>query len=129
MGQGITIDCQSCEYIKTLWVGKGFMYSSLEKVINQVSPKRREMVLDILHNKVVHEVDYEHKLFQCPKCHTLESHFDFSIIYNHNKKYAPYFRCPECRVKLDPVQEPIDNIHCPKCGRKDLTQFTTLMWD
>ncbi len=129
MGQGITIDCKSCEYIKTLWVGIGFMYSSLEKVINQVSPKRREMVLDILHNKVVHEVGYKHKLFQCPNCHKLVSRFDFSIIYNDNKKYAPYFRCPECRVKLDPVQEPIDNVPCPKCGRKDLTQFTTFMWD
>jgi len=129
MGQGITIDCQSCEYIKTFWVGKGFMYSSLEKVINQVSPKRREMVLDILHKKVVHKVDYKQKLFQCPKCHKLESRFDFSIIYNNDKKYAPYFRCPECRVKLDPVQEPIDNVPCPKCGRKDLTQFTTLWWD
>ena len=129
MGQGITIDCQSCEYLKTLWVGKGFMYSSLEKVINQVSPKRREMVLDILHNKVVHEVDYKHKLFQCPKCHKLVSRFDFSIIYNDDKKYAPYFRCPECRVNLDPVQEPIDNVTCPKCGRKDLNEFTTLWWD
>lgn len=129
MGQGITIDCQSCEYIKTLWVGIGFMYSSLEKVINQVSPKRREMVLDILHNKDVHKVNYGHKLFQCPKCHNLESRFDFSIMYNHNKKYAPYFRCHKCRAKLDPVQEPIDNLPCPKCGRKDLTQFTTLFWD
>jgi hypothetical protein len=47
MGQGVTIDCKSCGYIKTFWVGIGFMYSSLEKVINQVSPKRREMVLRI----------------------------------------------------------------------------------
>lgn len=129
MGQGITIDCQSCEYIKILWVGKGFMYSSLERVINQVSPKRREMVLDILHNKDVHKVNYGHKLFQCPKCHNLESRFDFSIMYNDNQKYSPYFRCHECQAKLDPVQEPIDNVLCPKCGRKDLTEFTTLWWD
>lgn len=129
MGQGITIECQSCEYIKTFSVGVGFRYSSLERVINLVSSKRREKVLDILHNQDVHEVDYRHKLFQCPKCYNLESHFDFSIIYNNNKKYAPYFRCHECRTKLDPVREPIKNIPCPICGRNELTQYTTLFWD
>lgn len=129
MGEGITIECKSCDFVKTLWVGIGFMYSLLENVINQVSPKRREMVLDILHNKDVHEVEYAHKLFQCPICHNLESRFDFSIIYDDNKKYAPYFRCPECRIKLNPIQDRIEIIPCPSCGRKDLTQSTSLMWD
>ncbi len=81
MGQGITIECKSCDYIETFILGMGMMYSSLENVISLVSPKRQEAVLNILQYEDVHEVTYAHKLFVCPQCNTLAGRFDFSISY------------------------------------------------
>ena len=129
MGEGITIECKSCDYKKSFTLGVGMMYASLENVISQVSPKRREDVLNIIHNEEVYEVNYQHKLFFCSHCHNLESRFDYFILYNNNKKYKPIFCCPECRKKLIPVEEPIENIPCPKCGKKALTKFVSMMWD
>jgi len=129
MGQGITIECKSCDYVETFYLGIGFMYSSLENVIELISPIRKENVLNILQCKDIHDVSYEHKLFVCPKCTRLMSRFDFSITYNDNQVYKPYFRCPECRKKLVPLTEPIENKPCPKCGRKTLTQNMSIMLD
>jgi Zn finger protein HypA/HybF involved in hydrogenase expression len=129
MGHGITVECNSCNYMRNYLLGKGFMYASLKKVIHLVSPQRREKVLDILDNEDIHEVTCQHELFQCPKCQHLESRFNFSIKYNEHNKYEPYFRCPECRSKLIILKEPIEEITCPKCGRKDLTQSTFMFWD
>ena len=129
MGEGITVECTSCDYTETFWLGIGFMYSSLENVIFLVSKSRQDDVLNILQNENVYDVTYEHKLFICPKCHHLASRFDYAILYNDNKVYQPYFRCSECRTKLVPVEEPVENIPCPICSRKSLTQFASIMWD
>ena len=129
MGHGITVECTNCDYIEIFQLGIGFMYSSLENVIDLISPKRKEKVLNILQNEEVHTVDYGHELFVCPKCNTLASRFEFLISYNNGKTYGPYFRCPECRLKLVLLKEPIENIPCPKCGDRTLTQFEAYMWD
>ena len=84
MGQGITVKCEFCDNIETFYRGVGFMYSSLENVIDLISPKRKEKVLNILQDKLVQNVTYEHKLFACPKCNNLMSRFNFSITYDDN---------------------------------------------
>ena len=129
MGQGITIECKSCRYVETFYLGIGFMYSSLENVIDLVSPKRKEKVLNILQRKDVHDITYEHKLFICPKCNHIKSRFDFSITYGDNQEYKPYFQCSECRKKLVPLKKPIESIPCPNCDKKTLIQNASIMWD
>jgi len=84
MGHGITVECTNCDYIEIFQLGIGFMYSSLENVIDLISPKRKEKVLNILQDKLVQNVTYEHKLFACPKCNNLMSRFNFSITYDDN---------------------------------------------
>lgn len=129
MGQGITIECKNCGYKKSFTLGVGMMYSSLENVINEVSPDRRETVLNILHSEEIHEIDYQHRLFTCPAYHLLVEHFDYHILYNDNKKCEPEFHCFKCRRKLLPVKASIAEIPCPECGKKSLTQFVSMMWD
>lgn len=129
MGQGITVECKSCDYQKSFTLGVGMMYSSLENVIGQVNPRQREMVLHILHNEEIHEIDYQHKLFACPNCHTLVERFNYYILFNDNKKCESEFHCPKCRTKLSPLGKPIENVPCPKCGRKTLSKFMSMLWD
>ena len=128
-----SIECNNCGYGNSICLGIGMMYSSLERVISLVSPKRREQVLTILHRQDVHDVRYEHKIFICPRCNMLTGRFDFSIAYNDGQVYKPYFRCPECRTKLIALEEPIDEhirkIPCPECGKKSLTYLVEILWD
>jgi predicted RNA-binding Zn-ribbon protein involved in translation (DUF1610 family) len=129
MGHGITIECESCDYQGTFMLGVGMMYSSMENVISQVNPTRREIVLDILRHHKVLETSYEHKMFVCPNCQTLGERFDYSIYYDDGHIYEPYFRCSECRNKLVPLEESINNISCSRCGKTTLISNETVMWD
>jgi len=129
MGYGIKIECASCDYEGTFMLGVGMMYSSLENVISQVSPHRREVVLDILKNHNVAGTRCEHKLYICPRCDTLGERFEYFIFYDDGQVYEPYFRCSECRRKLVPVEEPISSLRCSKCGEVTLTSHETALWD
>lgn len=129
MGHGITIHCESCDYYANFILGIGMMYSSLERVISEVSPARREKVKNLLQRKDIQSVDYEHKLFICPKCNNLAQHFDFSITYNQGQVYQPYFRCPTCHMKLVPLEEPVTSTPCPECGQLTLVEEMTMLWD
>jgi len=129
MGYGITVECASCDYQETFMLGVGMMYGSLENVITQVSPARREEVIDILRNHAVEGTEYEHKLFICPNCNNLGERFDYSIFYDDGQLYEPYFRCSECRTKLVPLEESIKAIRCSRCGESTLASHETVMWD
>jgi transcription elongation factor Elf1 len=129
MGDGITVECKSCDYQNNFILGVGMRYFSLENVIDLVSPTSREEVLDLLQRQDVKDVRYEHKLFVCPNCNNLAERFDFSISYDDGQTYSPYFRCPDCRTKLVQLDKPIDNIRCPNCGEKTLIHYPSVLWD
>ena len=129
MGHGITVECKSCEYQDEFSLGIGMMYRSLENVLSLVSSRRRDKVRELLHHHQVDSVQYEHKLFVCPKCNTLADRFDFSIIYDGGKTYRPYFRCPKCKARLRPLETPIRETACPKCGKKTLISIESMLWD
>ena len=129
MGHGITIEWTKCDYLNSFFLGIGMMYSSLENVISHVSPNRREKVLNILHYQDIYDVSYEHKMLFCPNCNILAARFDFPISNDDGQTYRPYFRCPECRTILVPLDEPIKNTRCPKCGEKSLIDHATILWD
>jgi Zn finger protein HypA/HybF involved in hydrogenase expression len=129
MGEGITIKCKRCDYQDSFLLGVGMMYSSLLNVISQVSPHRRDKVLNILATRVIHEVSYKHRLFVCPKCNNLAGRFDFSILYGDNQIYRPYFRCSKCRTNLLTLNAPITTLSCPQCGKKSLITNGWMLWD
>lgn len=129
MGERIIVECLRCDYQKSFLLGVGMMYSSLEHVISLVSPTRHDEVLKILQTQVIHAVNYEHKLFVCPKRNRLAGRFDYLISYNDNQIYRPYFRCPKCRIKLVPISETVTDLYCPQCGEKSLNQHVGILWD
>ena len=129
MGQGITIECKSCDYQESFTLGVGMRYFSLENVINLVDTNHRDKVLHILQNEKIIEINYQHKLFVCPHCNKIASRFDYIILYNDNKKSSPIFHCPECKTKMVVVKEPIEKIPCPKCDRKTLIKSISMIWD
>lgn len=120
MGDSICIECTRCDYSEVFILGVSMGYPSLSAVINKVSPARRKTVNDLLTRKDVKEIDYEHRVFECPACHLLAERFDYSIEYGSGEVYKPYFLCGRCRTRMIPATEPLTEHSCPKCGARPL---------
>ncbi|MGA2503203.1 MAG: hypothetical protein ABSG01_03835 [Anaerolineales bacterium] len=120
MGEGIILECSQCDYSEYFNLGVGMGYSSLSAVINEVSPARRKTVKNLLARKDVTEVDFEHRVYECPTCHLLAERFDYSIEYASGKVYRPYFLCGRCRTRMIPATGPLTEHICPNCGARPL---------
>ena len=130
MGTGVTIECTKCHFTETYELGVGMAYYSLLAVKGLVSPARRQPVKKLLKRKDLRNVEYEHKLFECPKCRTLAKRFDFRIEYGDKKIYAPSFRCGRCRRVLISAREPLTEHTCPQCGFRPIKVWkNVLLWD
>lgn len=110
-------------------LGVGVMYSSLERMVHLVSPAKRESVLKVLSEHEPEEVDYEHALFACVKCNTLQSRFNYRLVYDHGHVVEPRFRCGDCRAKLVPAAEDIGQYSCRRFGARPLTIEQEMLWD
>jgi predicted nucleic-acid-binding Zn-ribbon protein len=130
MGTGITIECTKCHFTETYQLGVGMAYYSLEAVMGLVSPARRQTVKKLLKRKDLRNVDYGHRLFECPKCHILTERFDYRIEYGVNKIFIPSFRCGHCRRVLISAKKPLKDHACPQCGARPIKVFeNSVLWD
>ena len=106
-------------------------YYSLEAVINKIHHKRRPKVLSILNDHEVHETEYEHRIFVCPKCGNLRDAFWAKIVYDDDEVYETEFKCKGCNRIMKPVREPImlKGKRCPTCGEMGLHVQEDMLWD
>jgi archaellum component FlaF (FlaF/FlaG flagellin family) len=63
MGTTLKIICESCGHSKEYMLGVGMIYSSLENVIEEVHPAKRDYVLSLLKRKDLIKTDYSHSLY------------------------------------------------------------------
>jgi len=110
-------------------LGMGRMYSSLESVIHLLHPACQDEALKILRDHHVERVEYEHALFACPECCTLEEHFFHQNEYDHGKLLRSVFQCSGCGQDLVPAKNDIERYRCPACGRRRLVQELEFLWD
>jgi DNA-directed RNA polymerase subunit RPC12/RpoP len=131
MGEGYSVSCSSCGFAQHFTVGVGMMYSSLDQVINLLHYTRRKKVLGILNDHEVHETDYEHRIFECPKCENLRGAFWAKIFYDNDQTYETEFICRECNKRMEPVLEPkqLRGNRCPNCGERRLNITEDILWD
>ena len=132
MGYGIGVKCTECQYSDVLKTGIGVMYFSLHSVIDLIEvPEQRQHVLEILNNRDVQECRFEHNLFSCPRCKTVDSHFDYEIHYDQGWIESAYFKCHACHSELERAGRPINYYRCPECGKQSLIEDKkkSKLWD
>lgn len=120
-------------------MGVGMLYFDLRHVINCIHYRSRKTVVEILDNHSVHSIEFEHRLFECPRCDTLHSRFHVRIVYDEGQIYETHFKCRRCRSQLRPAERTgeafleyaraVDSYSCRKCGEKALETNGVVLWD
>ena len=130
MGEGYTIGCTKCGREITYMLGVGMMYGSLERVLEfAVHWRHRAKIREILQTSEPDSIDYEHKIFACPKCDTLYSRFDVEIRKNNVLLYKSRFRCTKCRSGLTEPKKDLLQHRCRYCSERALEYRAEMLWD
>lgn len=153
MGTGIVISCPYCDYNDRFMLGSGMMFPAVYQatVKNVMSGKYGAEWNSLLEENRGAVIHAGKELYQCPKCHTLETRPNLSIYEGTNgttdKGYWPYWikdgytlvkryahKCSACSETMIQVQIGDDGeceqpvLPCPKCGAK-LKIAGGICWD
>ena len=119
MEVGLSVSCNFCGFEDHFKVGVGFMYQSLEDVIDLIHPERHPQALKLLKKHKVRETVYERRIYRCERCGQLRNVFWVKIMYDDKEIYETDFQCGECQKHMLRINDPlqINSYPCPSCGR------------
>ena len=120
MGDGIGTICGNCEHVSEYLFGVGMSYSSIDIVANFLPKGAQKLIADIRSKQEITQVDYAHKLYECPRCDTTHPRFYLSFRYGENQMFQPDYRCGDCRGPLHSAQKDILSYKCRQCGVSNL---------
>ena len=138
MGHGFTITCRHCGYEKQIHLGIGFMYYSLESVMEMLPRSERKRLKDTLKKHFPIEAigydfaAYENKLYVCTQCGEFSDDLHVRIKDPLSKKiiYRTRHTCRKCKSRMKQIGETIFTRYpCPRCKKMTLTQGLQMMWD
>lgn len=132
MGTSISVTCRSCKYTQEFQLGVGFMFYSLQAVLDCVRSKKvRQEIQTLLNEHKIREETFSMDVFCCDKCNGLHNHLFVDLFYDDGQKYEAVYKCPKCRKPMRKI-----DIHChsgewpcPGCGNKFLEVVEKIMWD
>ena len=134
MGSGFYFKCNKCDHDNEYLFGIGFLFSSLESVIDLLPGKKLQMAKDLYENNKEAEFTYDgYEVYQCEKCASVQNTF---LVEARDKNKKILFssvnncsRCKQPRKKIKHTETEIKNFKCPKCKSDDLTYMPGVMWD
>ncbi|MCS5594965.1 MAG: hypothetical protein NZ730_10550 [Porticoccaceae bacterium] len=130
MGGGVGTICGNCEHISEYLFGVGMLYSSIDRVAHLLPKGAQRLIADIRSKQEITQVDYAHKLYECPSCDTTHPRFYLSFRYGENQMFQPDYRCGDCWGPLRVAQKDIFSYRCRKCGARQLRrEFEICPWD
>ena len=130
MGTMLNINCTSCEYNDTFYVGQGFL--SMRELGSVIKDLTRQEAKDIREN--FEGEDYSEKvvttinLMHCAKCNRLEVklRFDYSTS-GECTSHIP--KCKKCSSEMKDAEKNLSKIKCPDCSNKTLQSENHGNWD
>lgn len=164
-GSGYIFQCPYCEGETTITLGVGMRYAPhlMFFGLDGETPLLKSLVDPHVYQKAQNLISlggkpdtedpgsYGHKLYYCPRCRTMHTHFFFSIILPDGSVWCPGHRCNVCRTRLvltpnqdDDEENPrippltdekgdILRIRCRHCNKvyfaPENACTTTILWD
>ena len=132
MGCGIKVECKNCSYNKEFFLVIGMRYWDLKGILDSCikSKKERDIIKNILDKEENIYSNYEHSLYKCEKCGEIYERFYIKIIYDGGV-YEMKHKCSECKKDLTLIGDKlnVDEVNCPQCGKKTLTENEFMVWD
>ena len=137
MGQGYIIECPKCQYrSKDIMMGVGFLFGSVENILDTLTGHDQEQVQRLLNQKQVHtHYSRGYSLYQCQECHSLDNKVHLTL-YNSEGDliFQTESYCGDCQkvreyMPEDNDQETIPDLHCPKCHHDTLHFSEGMLWD
>jgi formamidopyrimidine-DNA glycosylase len=138
MGHGFTITCKDCGYEKEISLGVGFMYYSLENVMDQLpKPERNRLKEAVKERFHIEQIGYdlaryEKKLYVCKTCGEFSDDLHVLIRDPRDNKavYRTRHTCRKCQSPLKQISEnAFKKYPCPKCNKMTLIQGLQMLWD
>ena len=137
MGQAYIIECPKCQYrSKEIMMGVGFLFGTVENILETLTGHDKEQVQRLLNQKQVHtHYSRGYSLYQCQECHSHDNKVHLTL-YNSEGDliFQTESYCGDCqktRVYMpeDNEQETIPDLHCPKCHHDTLHFSEGMLWD
>ena len=137
MGQGYIIECPKCQYrSKDIMMGVGFLFGSVENILDTLTGHDQEQVQRLLNQKQVHtHYSRGYSLYQCQECHSLDNKVHLTL-YNSEGDivFQTKSYCGDCQkvreyMPEDNDQETIPDLHCPQCQHDTLHFSEGMLWD
>ena len=134
MESGFYFKCNKCYHDNEYLFGIGFLFSSLESVINLLPDRKRHIAKNLFENNKEVKFNYGgYEVYQCEKCASVQNTFLVEAKdKNNNLLFSSVnncWRCKKPRKKIKHTENEIKNFKCPKCKSTDLTYMPGKMWD
>ena len=134
MDNGFYFQCNECKNENEYLFGIGFVFSSLEGVIDLLPNKKYKIAKDLYDNNKEAEFNYDgYEVYQCEKCASVQNTFLVEARdKNKNLIFSSVNNCSRCkkpRKKIEHSENQIKNFKCPKCKSTDLSYMPVAMWD
>ena len=134
MESGFYFKCNKCHYDNDYLFGIGFLFSSLESVIDLLPNRKRQIAKDLYDNNKEVIFNYDgYEVYQCQKCASVQNTFLVEARdKNKNLIFSSVNNCSRCkkpRKKIKHSETEIKNFRCPKCTSTDLSYMSGVMWD
>ena len=131
---GFYFKCDDCGHDDEYLFGIGFVFSSLENVIELLPGRKWQAANDLYKNNKEAEFIYDgYEVYQCEKCASVQNTFLVEAKdKNNNILFSSVNKCGRCkkpRKKIKHTETEIKNFKCPKCKSTNLSYKEGIMWD
>lgn len=114
MGSGYIFQCPYCEGETEITLGVGMAYAPrhvffgwdgdvplLKSLVSPQVYQKAQSLMSLGGKPDAEDLgSYGHKLYYCPRCRTMHTHFYFRIIRPDDSAWSPGYRCDVCRAML-----------------------------
>ena len=125
MGQIVKITCASCKSEWKCKTGCGILHGDLERVAQLYLPEQCRKITDYAKQTEYPLFSFEYGLSWCPYCNHIGS---VPVLRLEDENISYLGACEHCMKEVSLIDS-LENVECPVCHRRKLTQEIDGMWD
>lgn len=125
MGATVTISCKACGSKWQCQTGCGIMHGDLNQIVALYPENIQKEISKCIGEEAFPWFEFNYQLSYCKKCNSIESVPQLKLGDSHTEFIG---KCSKCGQETHLIEN-VEELECPTCHKKTLSEETTGIWD